>query len=161
MYNNGMSIKDYVSLFIGDATNISTGVYEWDIPATYYTNQRSTVCTVSVVGSSLYASGPHTNLMIEYRNGARNTYSQNNNTYIISHTQHEYSASNTTSYYKSFKEDIELLTTARPEKIRLRFLHDNGVSQSMGSGCVTLKFCYYNAEETNHELHNQYTNTLK
>lgn len=161
MYENTLSIKDYLNLFLGDANVLSAGIYEWDIPSTYYTNQRSTVCTVSVCGANLKSAGPHTNLMIEYSNGGRNIYSKDNNTYVIAHCQHEDSGGGGNALYKAFSQDIQLLTTPRPQKIRLRFIHSNNANQAMESGCVTLKFCYYNAEETNKDLHNQYTNTLK
>lgn len=161
MYDNTMTIKDYVTLFLNEGTLISTGIYEWQIPSTYYTDQRSTVCTVSVVGANIASSGTHTNILIEYSNGGNNIYSKDNNTYVIAHCQHESTGAGGNSLYKAFPQEIELLTTARPQVIRLRFLTGTKGVQAMDNGCITLKYCYYNSEHVNKDLHNQYTNTLK
>lgn len=161
MYDNKLSIKDYVTLLLTDADeNPEDGVYTWNIPTTYYTNQRSNVCTVSIVGCNLQTVASQATLVINYVNGASNIYSKDNQTYLIGHC--EYHADHGThGAYTIIDRQINLLTTARPNKITLEFLNDNLVLNDMATGIVTLEFCYYNAEETNDNLHNQYTNTLK
>lgn len=167
MYDNTLNIKDYVTLFLSEADNPSNGVYTWRIPQTYYTNQRSTICTVSVVAANLTPASLHNSVLIDYANGGVNSLHAKfkpldvpkSQRYIIGHAKVMDHAS------KSFfidKGNIELLTTARPDIITLKFVKENdGLEKEMTNGTVTLQYCYYNADSTNANYHNEFTRTLK
>ena len=158
MYNK-LEIKDYITLFLREADeNPAHGVYSWRIPQTYYTNQRSNVCTVSVAGGNLTPATTHNSVLIDYANGARNIYSKKQR-YIIGHGK-LVDHSNKAFYVEP--KGIELLCNARPEKITLKFIKESdALEKQMADGCITLVYCYYNAEETNAHLFNGFTNTLK
>ena len=167
MYDNKLNIKDYVTLFLSEADNTANGVYTWRIPSTYYTNQRSTVCTVSIVSANLTPSSVHNSVLIDYANGGVNSYHAKfkavdlpkSRRHIIGHAQLKDHAN------KAFfidKGNIELLTNARPDTITLKFVKESDtLEKQMASGVITLQFCYYNAEETNANYHNEFTRTLK
>lgn len=161
MYGNQYHIKDYMTLLLTDAHNPGDGIFIWEnIPTGYYTNQRASVCTVSVVGANLTVAGTHSNLLINYANGGTNIYSQANQWSVISHCNYEKDHGTHGSFTVDRKQ-VELLTNARPQQITLEFRTDNLVRQDMTTGVVTLEFCYYNAEETSSNYHNQFTPTLK
>ena len=165
-YSNKYNIKDYVTLFISEADNTPSnvgsggtnpgGVYTWKIPQSFFSNQRSNVCTVGIMTGSI--SGVYTShgVVVDYRSGL-NSYSKKQR-HIIGHghsigfKENEYFFENT---------DIELLVNARPDSISLGFYSeaDNG-AKVVAAGSITLAFCYYNASETNANLHNQFTPTL-
>lgn len=159
MYDNTLNIKDYVTLFIHEADeNPSNGIYTWRIPSTYYTNQRSTVCTVSVVSANLTPAQTHNSVLIDYANGGVNSYNKNQR-YIIGHAQ---LMDHTNKSFFIDGGNIELLTTARPDTITLKFVKENdGLEKEMTNGTVTLQYCYYNADSTNANYHNEFTRTLK
>lgn len=159
MYNNTANIKDYVTLFLNEADeNPVDGVYRWLIPTTYYTNQRSTVCTVSIVAANLTPVQTHNSVLVDYANGGVNSYNKKQR-YIIGHAK-LMDHTNKSFYIDGGK--IKLLTNARPDSITLKFIKENdGLEKEMANGTITLEFCYYNAESTNANYHNQFTNSLK
>lgn len=167
MYDNTANIKDYVTLFLTEADekpavlqngNFEAGAFTWRIPTTYYTNQRSTVCTVSIVNANLTSGDTHTSVLINYLNGGVNIYSKNQK-YIIGHA---FVSDHTNKAFYIDDSKIKLLTNARPDKITLDFIKEtDGKSKSMATGSITLEFCYYNSESTNANYHNQFTNSLK
>jgi hypothetical protein len=159
MYDNTLNIKDYVTLFLSEADEKpANGIYTWRIPQTYYSNQRSTVCTVSIVAANLTPTSLHNSVLVDYANGGINSYNKKQR-HIIGHAQVKDHGA------KSFfidKGNIELLTNARPDKITLKFIKESdALEKEMANGTITLQFCYYNAEETNANYHNEFTRTLK
>jgi len=159
MYNNTANIKDYVTLILSEADeNPSNGIYRWLIPTTYYTNQRSKVCTVRIVNANLTPTSLHNSILIDYANGGLNSYNKKQR-HVIGHAK-LMDHSNKSFYINDSK--IYLLTNARPDSITLKFIKESDAQEKlMANGAITLEFCYYNAESTNESLHNQFTNTLK
>jgi len=157
MYSK-LDIKDYVTLFLEEAdVNALDGKYVWNIPSGYYTNQRSQVCTVSIVAGSITPVSIAAGLLVDYGNGGLNTYNKNQR-YIIGHGQLTSDDNNAFYIYGG----IDLLTTARPDKISLNFLRETDQLEGIIlAGGITLEFCYYNEAETTANYHNQFTPTLK
>jgi hypothetical protein len=161
---NGANIKDYVTLFLNDAVvSANATLFTWSIPATYYSNQRSRVCSVSVVSANIITDVELKTIILDYVNGGFNTYSSSNGRHIVAHLGvSDFTNKIFETSHRS--EPINLLTNARPDKIQLKFF--NGLNGSLNEddldfGCITLAFTYYDAEETNKQLHNQYTNVLR
>jgi hypothetical protein len=162
---NGANIKDYVTLFFEDSGAVAGDkIFTWSIPVSYYSNQRSRVCSVSIVSANISTRGQYkTAISIDYVNGGFNSYSTSNQRHIIGHAG---VVDYTQKIYETLQgyEAIRLLTNARPDKIQLRFLnYDNlelSTSDILGF-IITLAFTYYDAEETDKQLHNQYTNVLR
>ena len=73
---NGANIKDYVTLFLEDAVFLENDtLFTWSIPVTYYSNQRSRVCSVSVISANIITNMAFTNktIILDYVNGGFNT----------------------------------------------------------------------------------------
>jgi len=157
MYSK-LDIKDYITLFLNEAdVNALDGKYVWNIPSGYYTNQRSQVCTVSIVAGSVTPVNMTVGCLIDYGNGGINSYNKKQR-HIIGHGQLTSDVNN--AFY--FHGGVALLTTARPDKIALNFINETDQLEGiMLAGSVTLEFCYYNEAETTANYHNQFTPTLK
>jgi hypothetical protein len=161
---NGANIKDYVTLFLNDAVvSANATLFTWSIPATYYSNQRSRVCSVSVVSANIITDVEFKTIILDYVNGGFNTYSSSNRRHIVAHLGvSDFTNKIFETSHRS--EPINLLTNARPDKIQLKFFDgfNNLLDEDdLNYGCITLAFTYYDAEETDKQLHNQYTNVLR
>lgn len=157
MYSK-LDIKDYVTLFLNEAdVNAFDGRYTWNIPSGYYTNQRSQICTVSIVAGSITPFKSSIGLFVDYGNGGINSYNKKQR-HIIGHGQL------TSDDYDAFylHGGVDLLTTARPDTISLNFVQETDQLEGrILAGGITLEFCYYNESETTANYHNQFTPTLK
>jgi hypothetical protein len=169
-----LKVCDYLSLFIIDAekqNNTATSLtYNWTIPNSYYTDQRSQVCTVEITNGSLATSTVGTGVYgfsVQYlNNGSHNQYfsktivKDNTLTKTSSpvigygHERH-----NGESVF-SVEGNGALLTNARPQNIILKFIkHDKTEITEIDvlKGCLTLKFSYYNSIDTARELQHEKT----
>ena len=162
---NVANIKDYVTLFFDESLTVfNSTLFTWSIPASYYSNQRSRVCSVSIVSANISTRGQYkTAISIDYVNGGFNTYSSSNRRHIVAHLGvSDFTNKIFETSHRS--EPINLLTNARPDKIQLKFFdgfNDLLDIDDLNYGCITLAFTYYDAEETDKQLHNQYTNVLR
>jgi hypothetical protein len=178
MTQNTLKVKDYVNLFAHDELELSKGVYEWKIPASYYSNRQSSVCTVSVVGASVQTRLNHGGgIVVSYRyhNGAQNTFdtrrSKNGRDLaVVSYLQSIPSKNsaatptdpdNSNTHFYTDKEQIKLLVSARPERIVLEFL-ESGVTNAreIANGFVTLCFEYHDSVDISKQYHEEFTRTL-
>lgn len=155
--SHGYQVNDYVHLYLKDATK-SGDFYTWVIPSSYYTNRRSSVCTVESVGGTITSTlATVKGIVVNYVNGAQNSYSSGNVPAVLCH------AYTVTPLDYTFTKDIQLLVEARPQQITLKITADNGTpadTAPLTVGCLSLKFSYYNALQTGELLHGQYTPTL-
>tara|TARA_B110000285_G_scaffold156756_1_gene174894 strand:- start:224 stop:691 length:468 start_codon:yes stop_codon:yes gene_type:complete len=154
--SQGYQVNDYVHLYLTDATR-NGDFYTWVIPSSYYTNRRSSVCTIESVGGTISTtSATVKGLVINYVNGAQNSYASGNVPAVLCHG---YEA---TAMDFTLTKDIQLLVEARPQEVTLKITADTGVSADTAplKGCLSLKFSYYNALQTGELLHGQYTPTL-
>jgi hypothetical protein len=161
---NVANIKDYVTLFFDESLTVfNSTLFTWSIPVSYYSNQRSRVCSVSIVSANISTDVEFKTIILDYVNGGFNTYSSSDRRNIVAHLGVSDFA-NKVFETSHVTEPIRLLTNARPDKIQLKFLKDDNteiVYNDMYGGCITLAFTYYDAEETDKQLHNQYTNVLR
>ena len=161
---NVANIKDYVTLFFDDSLTVfNSTLFTWSIPVSYYSNQRSRVCSVSIVSANISTDVEFKTIILDYVNGGFNTYSSSDRRNIVAHLGVS-DFTNKIFETSHSSEPINLLTNARPDKIQLKFF--NGLNGSLNEddlnfGCITLAFTYYDAEETDKQLHNQYTNVLR
>lgn len=159
-----LDIKDYVNLHVKESRKLSTGVYEWTVPHGYYSNKRSSVCTVHIVASSVRTFQAHDGgLFISYETGAFNTISAGNSHHtdnpILSHVT-PHGRSNPSSFDTDVPQ-CKLLVAARPEKIKLKFADtkEHGVKE-LGGGVITLCYEYYDSVDTAEQFHEQFVRTL-
>jgi len=160
-----LDIKDYVNLHLNASTKTGDGFYEWTIPASYYSNKYSSVCTVHVVVGSVLTEGVHNDagLYINYLNGATNTMAAGTtHPYehpVLSHL-HPMGRGNPLGFHSDVPQ-CKLLVNARPEIIRLGFMdsHQHG-AKGLAGGLVTMCFEYYDSDDTSRQFHEQFTRTL-
>ena len=133
---------DYVSVF-GTGTGATdgggtykNGVWTWDIPPEYFSNQRGTLCTVQIVSGSLQGSQTANSSALLWMSGAANA---NHVQSPISYTAGFVFGTKTTAQLKgkmtntpiiattnesagnsmNIEGGIEYLTPARPSQIRI------------------------------------------
>lgn len=155
-----MEIKDYVVLRQVDAQNstidASQNTLIWHIPASYYSNQRSTSCSVSLIDA--FGQDANSNdevLSVRANLTATNQYnSANSNTYLGKLPLGKPSINNA----------MKLMTTARPTQIEFKLINEtqaDGLPVAAITGCIfVLEFCYYNSVDTANHLVKQFTPTI-
>ncbi len=173
MTQNTLKVKDYVNLFVRDEHKLSTGVYEWRIPASYYSNRQSSVCTVSIPAASVRTVNNHGGaIIVSYQHGGHNTYNTRQvgrHLGFLSHLQSIPSKNtalatdpdNSNTHFYTDTEQVKLAVVARPERIALEFMttaHSN--IYSLEEGVITLCFEYYDSVETSKQYHEEFTRTL-
>ena len=167
---NVANIKDYVTLFFDESLTVfNSTLFTWSIPASYYSNQRSRVCSVSIVDATITTDTLFKSILIDYINGGFNSYSTAKRRNVIGQMSIVETSGGLSTYVISHvSEPIRLLTNARPDKIQIKLLktdnteiRDTDIYFIGAGGCITLAFTYYDAEETDKQLHNQYTNVLR
>jgi len=156
-----MDIKDYLVLRQSDAENpnmnANNNKLKWNIPNTYYSNQRSQSCSVCLI--NCYGKIENVNdfvLSVKCNLTAGNQYNTaNSSTYLGSLHRN----TDTTSVFSS--EKMILQTAPRPSTIEIEFINEDTISGALAgqlSGMVVvLQFNYYNAESTSNLLGNEYS----
>jgi hypothetical protein len=182
MTQNTLKVKDYVNLYAHDARKMAgpfTGIYEWTIPASYYSNRQSSVCTVSLVGASVQTKTNHGGgLVVSYHNGAQNSFDPRVSKHardlaVVSYLQsipsknsavatpEDPNPDNSNTHFYTDREQIKLLVSARPERIVLEFMESGVVNaKEILHGVITLCFEYYDSVETSKQYHEEFTRTL-
>tara|TARA_R110000796_G_scaffold1090_1_gene4201 strand:- start:6 stop:509 length:504 start_codon:yes stop_codon:yes gene_type:complete len=167
MSNNSADIKDYVTLFTStgvpdDASNPAH--YTWNIPQSYYSNQRSSTCSVSCVGANLTTKGIHPSVIVTWEGGTTNSYEQDQREVLFHPTAVGYGYAAGSKFFHTSPDTniIELMVRPRPNTITLAFVGEAGVRDAyIQTGCITLCFTYYNQEASTDLLMGQFTPTLK
>jgi hypothetical protein len=166
MSNNSADIKDYVTLFTStgvpdDAANPSH--YTWNIPQSYYSNQRSSICSVSCVGANITTKNSYNSVIVVWDGGTTNSYEQNQRAVLFHPTAVGFpvATGNKAFHTSPDANKIELMVRPRPSTITLAFVGEAGVRDKyIATGCITLCFSYYNQEASTKLLMDQYTPTL-
>ena len=152
-YSSALKVCDYVTLHSGDiATTVTNGVYTWNIPQSYYTNQRSQVCTVECTkGVAEIDSNTLKGSIYTYENNGYNHFASGGRPVIA------YAHVNSVRAHE-IQGAGELLTSARPQQISIKITDlSKGVIADATVFSLTLKFTYYNALETPRELQSEKT----
>ena len=153
-YSSALKVCDYVTLHSGDiATTVTNGVYTWNIPQSYYTNQRSQVCTVECTKgvATIPDATDRKATIFAYENNGYNHFSSRGRPVIA------YGHVNSLNVQELYGCG-ELLTSARPQQITIKASKLNqGAVPTTTVSSLTLKFTYYNALETARELQSEKT----
>lgn len=145
-YNKNSEICDYIQLNFSDAT-VNNNVMSWNIPDVYYTNRRSPVCTVKMVEVAMLTS-QNTTLLVKYKNSAQNVYSSKNSGAILASAFRKFDGGANTNYVMNNTNDIEVLTSARPQTISLEIVQPTDESVLISnSAYFVLRFKYYDPDE--------------
>lgn len=176
MYDNKGKICDYVTLTLDDTNEKldgsstvpagNNGVYEYTIPqSAYFNHERSQAVSVSLVSGLVQTKINQTSaVIITYNSGSMNSY---NNVIGTAHpqvyvTDIGYPIINTNLLYVDNAQPIEIFTQPRPTKILIGLRTALNVPiTDIQVILLTLKFTYYNEQETSQNLHNQNTALLK
>ena len=150
-----MDIKDYIVLGGNTATSYNGG-YRWNIPPSYYSNQRASVATVELLQFNHTKSSAHELALISTELGLQNQYASTGGRGVLAIAQN-----NVDDMSTYFGGTMKLLTPARPTDIVIYFYAADGVTKrNPDEFKLVLQFCYYNAEDTTKELLRQYTPTI-
>lgn len=156
-------IYDYVQL------NISADNYESDnivlnfqIPqGAYYDIKRGPVCSVALVQASTTASsavaGPGLkNYSVRWLNPAFNTYSSNQEGLNVGNLVHFKSVANDEEYYRlNPTEASEVMTTPKPNNIRLVIVDEDNTRVKHENGYFIFRFTYYDQQIVDMNLRNE------
>lgn len=140
------SIPEYLTLYGNDAT-VNSNRYKWSIPSAYYSNQRSSVCFVSLVDCIINDTTLDTEILVKYT-GAQNGFStKNDGTILGSLVINTDSGSHGHLRYQQ-TECIKLLVNARPSNIEIILTDVDNAVVEPDSITFVLKFEYLNAIDT-------------
>ena len=148
------NVPDYLMLYKVDAVN-NGGKYTWNIPSSYYSNQRGQVCYVSLCDCLVDDTGVDEEIAVKYHSGGQNYHStKNSGAYLGGLSTSVESAGH--SHHKYDADRVKLLVSARPTTIELSTVNCNDDLVELDEVIFVLKFEYLNTENTN----NQYINTF-
>lgn len=161
-YNKNI-ISDYITLTVRDSTaDVSAGVRSWAIPDNWYSNQRSKVCTVTLVFGNAVMAAADTEFGEEdrginlcYLNGAQNSMTIDGCNSMLANG-YSYSGDNR---YK-LESCGSLLVTARPCQIRMKYSDYDGDGETPLFSEITLRYDYYDSTEISQGFHEEFTNVL-
>ena len=159
-----MEINDIVVLHQANARNTTldanNDTLTFDIPSTYYTNQRSTVCSISLVDFNFVADATDDYILVYYDNISQNQFNSANNGLYLGYGVSK--GANTDPLQISNSDRFKVLVNARPTTItlKLKAQGNTALGAAITNAFFVLKFEYYNPIDTSEELLNQYTPTL-
>ena len=171
---SSLKVCDYVTIHAEGTltTDNPNQIYEFDIPNTYYSNQRSQVCTVEITSGMVKSSvGTVKDVIIHYLNGGVNHYVSNSLRPVIGNAIKitTTTANDTTiAHTMLINPTGALLCNARPQKISIQFrnlAYTDGNLQAPSLAAanqifnfmITLKYSYYDSIETARELQREKT----
>ena len=159
-----MEINDVIVLHQADARNTTlnagNGLLTFDIPASYYTNQRSSVCSISLVDFNFVADATDDYILVYYDNIGQNQFNSANNGLYLGYGVSK--GANTDPLQISNSDRFKVLVNARPTTInlRLRSQGNSALGSAITNAFFVLKFEYSNPQDTSELLLEQYTPTL-
>ena len=159
-----MEINDIIVLHQGDARNTTLDANNdtlvFDIPATYYTNQRSSVCSISLVDFNFVADATDDYILVYYDNIGQNQFNSSNNGVYLGYGLCK--GANTDPLQLTNLNKIKTLVNARPTTITLKLKAEGNTAlgSAITNAFFVLKFEYYNPVDTTELLLEQYTPTL-
>ena len=159
-----MEINDIIVLHQGDARNTTLDANNdtlvFDIPATYYTNQRSSVCSISLVDFNFVADATDDYILVYYDNIGQNQFNSSNNGVYLGYGLCK--GANTDALQLTNLNKIKTLVNARPTTITLKLKAEGNTAlgSAITNAFFVLKFEYYNPVDTTELLLEQYTPTL-
>mgnify|MGYP001165479357 FL=1 len=159
-----MEINDIVVLHQANARNTTldanNDTLTFDIPSTYYTNQRSTVCSISLVDFNFVADSTDDYILVYYDNIGQNQFNSANNGLYLGYGVCK--GANTDPLQISNSDRFKVLVNARPTTItlKLKAQGNTALGAAITNAFFVLKFEYANPVDTSEMLLNDYTPTL-
>ena len=159
-----MEINDVIVLHQADARNTTlnagNGLLTFDIPASYYTNQRSSVCSISLVDFNFVADATDDYILVYYDNIGQNQFNSSNNGVYLGYGLCK--GANTDPLQLTNLDKIKTLVNARPTTItlKLKAQGNTNLGAAITNAFFVLKFEYANPVDTSETLLNDYTPTL-
>ena len=159
-----MEINDIVVLHQANARNTTldanNGLLTFDIPSTYYTNQRSTVCSISLVDFNFVADATDDYILVYYDNIGQNQFNSAKNGVYLGYGVSK--GANTDPLQISNSDRFKVLVNARPTTItlKLKAQGNTALGAAITNAFFVLKFEYANPVDTSEMLLNDYTPTL-
>lgn len=148
-----MNIPDYITLHKTDAdtTLANDGLYKWNIPMSYYSNTRGSVCYVSLADCCL-TSATTQHLIVKLKNQGQNTSNSKNDGSVLGIVNR-----NASAHHFRNAEPIKILLNARPPSIEIQVKQANdNLKVTVSNLMVVLKFEYFDPQDTQKE----YVNTM-
>lgn len=159
-----MEINDILVLHQSDARNSTLDANNdrliFDIPAPYYTNQRSSVCSISLVDFNFVADETDSYILLYYDNIGQNQFNSANNGVYLGHGICKGKANDSLRITNS--DRFKVLVSARPTTItlKLKAQGNTNLGAAITNAFFVLKFEYANPVDTSETLLNDYTPTL-
>ena len=172
MSNHLDNLPDFLTLYSKDSLNPAPATleYTWNLPDSYYSNQRATSAYVSIVDSfqeNIALVAPQTAYVICMKEGASNYFSTDNRGIILGGVSRQaWSVAAPTDIFEFQKTGAMLqpLIAARPQKLTLCIETLFGtVPRPPGSDfdwAITLRFDYVNQERQAEGMLSSFTNNL-
>ena len=160
-----MEISDILILHQADARNNGTldannDTLVFDIPNTYYSNQRSSSCFLTLVDFNFSKDQTDDYLLVYYNTLSQNQFNSANNGTYLGYGICKGDANDPLQITNS--PNFKIMVNARPSNITLKIkAQGNGnLGSAITNAFFVLKFDYANPVDTGEELLNQYTPTL-
>ena len=159
-----MEINDILVLHQANARNTTldanNDTLTFDIPSTYYTNQRSTVCSISLVDFNFVADATDDYILVYYDNIGQNQFNSANNGVYLGYGICK--GANTDPLQHTNLDKIKTLVSPRPTTITLKLKAEGNTAlgSAITNASFVLKFEYANPVDTSEMLLNDYTPTL-
>jgi hypothetical protein len=169
------NLPDFLTLYSKDSLNpgiITQADFTWNLPDSYYSNQRANNCYVSIVDCfseelERDAVAPAINeqaYLIVLYDGASNYHSTDNAGIVLGGYNLRPKDTNFTYDFAKTGGMLQALIAARPQTIRLAITDLNGVIIRMANPpflwVITLRFDYVNQEQQIEGMLNTFTNNL-
>ncbi len=159
-----MEIPDYLILSDSNGTYDTTlGAFKYNIPPTWYSNQRSSVAAVSMVQFAYEQdnSGDVIGYITTSLASQNSRYSQEADSVLGVLTPTANATPTLTSFsYFDYNEPIKHLSPARPSQFNITFKQMDGTTVAPDEFMLVLKFEYANPQATSSRLLNEFTPQL-
>lgn len=158
-----MDISDILVLHQSQARNstldANNDTLVFDIPNTYYSNQRSSVCTITLVDFNFSKDANDDYVLVYFDTIAQNQFNSANNGVYLGYAIN--GKANDPLQVTNLNQ-FKTLVTARPSTITLKIKAqgNSNLSSAITNAFFVLKFEYSNPVDTGEELSNQFTPTL-
>jgi hypothetical protein len=151
-------LPDYITLYRADAyIEHANHVMVWNIPNSYYTNVRGSVCYVELVqGIVRETVSNDLQLTIKMVGGVQNQQTTKNDGSILGVVGVQSTAGSHKDLYQPlFGEPIKCLISSRPNTIKLQVCEIDNDPITLDNGIFVLKFTYFNDKKTSEGLAEQ------
>ncbi len=136
-----MQIYDYLILSNTTAKSTNGNTYQFQIPATYYNEKRSSVAQVEMCQLRLSDSGSNVSTYITTNLGMNNVYHAKGKRVLGLITD---------------EQPLAISTPARPDNIEITFHKGDDTTSQPTNFILALKFSYGNQIETSQIIQSQY-----